>query len=337
MAHHIDVIATTISGSISDWSKVERIVPLFHEHGEKDVDVFAVDSHAAAREKTRELLRAGGRIVISAGGSGTFNAVLEGCYESGVELGQIRLGFLRKGSADLIGKTLHMPDNIEAAIDVFADAIRGDRTVPCDILEVVSERGDVAPRHFVGYGGTEIFGEIPRYTENRFMKWYKGVLSQLFGDLGPFFVGTSLSVLGRLGRQITGRRREWTVSVDGADATRGRFQAMIVVNGYLGPNLPLAEGVPLGSGDFHVFTLRDLGPHRVFGQLKHAWDASVKTEPEKWGFEAFRVTRELVLRPSDDDVFPVNVDGSTMLCRGSARVAIVDQIPLLAGERVQSD
>ncbi|MCK4775527.1 MAG: hypothetical protein KAT30_12100, partial [Candidatus Krumholzibacteria bacterium] len=139
------------------------------------------------------------------------------------------------------------------------------------------------------------------------------------------------------GRQITGRRREWMVSVDGADATRGHFQAMIIVNGYLGPNLPLAEGVPLGSGDFHVFTLRDLGTHRVFGQLKHAWDASVTKEPEKWGFETFRVTRELVLRPADDDVFPVNVDGSTMSCRGSARVTIVDQIPLLAGEQVLSD
>jgi diacylglycerol kinase family enzyme len=258
--------------------------------------------------------------------------VLEGCYESGVELENIRLGFLRKGSADLIGKTLRMPDNIEAAVDVFADAIRNDRTVPCDILEVTSEVGDAATRHFVGYGGTEIFGEIPRYTENRFIKWYKGVFSQLFGDLGPFFIGTSMSVLGRLGRQLTGRRREWTVTIDGTKATSGRFQAMIIVNGYLGSSLPFAEGVPLGSGDFHVFTLRDLGAFRVFGQLKHAWDASVTKDPEKWGFEGFRVPRELVLRPADDAAFPVNVDGSTMTCRGSARVTIVAQIPLLVGK-----
>jgi hypothetical protein len=33
MSQPIDVIATTISGSISDWSKVERIEPLFAEHG----------------------------------------------------------------------------------------------------------------------------------------------------------------------------------------------------------------------------------------------------------------------------------------------------------------
>ena len=126
--------------------------------------------------------------------------------------------------------------------------------------------------------------------------------------------------------------RRWRISCDGKPVAEDRYQALIIVNGYLGPNLPFAEGVPLGSGDFHLFTLRDLGTHRVFGQLKHAWDASVARDPEKWGFEGFRVTRELVLRPADDGVFPVNVDGSTMPCRGSARVAIVGQIPLLAGK-----
>ena len=60
----------------------------------------------------------GVRHLVSAGGSGTFNAVLEGCCDSGVALGEIRLGFLRKGSADLIGKVLGMPDAIEAAVDV---------------------------------------------------------------------------------------------------------------------------------------------------------------------------------------------------------------------------
>ncbi len=29
----IDVIATTISGSIQDWGKVKHIVPLFDSHG----------------------------------------------------------------------------------------------------------------------------------------------------------------------------------------------------------------------------------------------------------------------------------------------------------------
>ena len=73
----IDVIATTISGSLADWKKVERIVPLFAEHGYSDVRLHEVDTHAAARAAACATLQEGGRIPISAGGSGTFRAVRE--------------------------------------------------------------------------------------------------------------------------------------------------------------------------------------------------------------------------------------------------------------------
>ena len=197
--------------------------------------------------------------MISAGGSGTFNAVLEGCLDSKVGLREISLGFLRKGSADLIGKVLGMPDEIEAAIRVFVDSLAAARLQPCDVIRAESREGDTPARHFVGYGGAEIFGRIPHYTENRLTKYYKGVLSQLFGDLGPFFVGASLSSLERAARGLAGRKRRWVIEVDGGEGQAGRYQAMIVVNGDLGPDLPFARGVPLGSGDFHLFGLKDLG------------------------------------------------------------------------------
>jgi diacylglycerol kinase family enzyme len=330
MGEGVQVIATTISGSIADWGKVERIVPLFRNHGREDVDLHSADSHAEARRLTRDLVRDGGRTLISAGGSGTFNAVLEGCVDSGIGLGEITLGFLRKGSADLIGKVLKMPDDIEEAVAVFARSLESGCTVPCDVIEASSPESDEAPRRFVGYGGAELFGRIPHYTENRFIKYYKGVLSQLFGDMGPFFTGATLSTLEKMLRRAGRRRRSWRISVDGEEAARGPYQAMIIVNGYLGPNLPWAEGVPLGSGDFRLFCLRDLGFHRLPGQFRHAWDASVLEEPARWGFESYKVGRELRLAPEDGGRFPVNVDGSTMDCAGEAVLRIVDRIRLIS-------
>ena len=104
MKKEIDVIATTVSGSISDWAKVERIRPLFEERGFPGTRLHVAKSHGEARTIARDLLRDDNRrLLISAGGSGTFNAVLEGCCDSGVPLGEIDLGFLRKGSADLLG------------------------------------------------------------------------------------------------------------------------------------------------------------------------------------------------------------------------------------------
>lgn len=326
MSQNIQVIATTISGSISDWGKVKRIVPLFRDLGESNVTLHALESHREARSKTCELVRSGARILISAGGSGTFNAVVEGCHDAGVSLDSLRLGFLRKGSADLIGKVLGMPDDIEEAIQVFVDSIRGNRFLPCDVIQASSACGMVTPRRFVGYGGAEIFGEIPYITENRCMKYYKGILSQLFGDLGPFFVGTCLTILKRCFRF---HKRQWEILVDGQSVAVGNYQSLIIVNGDLGPNLPFAKDVPLGGGDFYLFTIRDLGWYRLAGQLKRAWNSTIQQDSKHDGFEGFRIRQRLELRPLGGGNFPLNVDGSILECKDAVNCEIVGKLNLI--------
>jgi diacylglycerol kinase family enzyme len=328
MSTAIDVIATTVSGSISDWAKVERIQPLFAEHGFDDLRLHVVDSHAEARAQARRVLAGGRRLLISAGGSGTFNAVLEGCCDTNVPLGDIRLGFLRKGSADLLGKVLGMPDEIEAAVAVFAQSIRAGHVLPCDVLSARSETGEAAPRHFVGYGGAEIFGRIPHFTENRFMKWYKGVLSQVFGDLGPFTLGMTLALLEKALKGPFGRR-PWRILLDGQEVAVGRYQALIIVNGYLGPDMPYSDD-DLGSGCFHLFALSDLGTRRLIGQARHARDGSIMHNPDKWGMAHYTVKGTLCLEPVSSESFPLNVDGSTLLCKGGTTIKRVDGINLIA-------
>jgi diacylglycerol kinase family enzyme len=328
MSTTIDVIATTSSGSISDWAKVERIQPLFADHGFDDVTLHVVDTHAEARAKTRDVLAAGRRLLISAGGSGTFNAVLEGCCDADVPLGDIRLGFLRKGSADLLGKVLGMPDEIEPAIAVFAESIRAGHVMPCDVLSARNGTGDDPPRHFVGYGGAEIFGRIPHFTENRFMKWYKGVLSQVFGDLGPFTTGMTLAMLEKTLKGPFGRRR-WRILADGQEVAAGRYQALIIVNGYLGPDMPYSDDA-LGSGRFHLFALDDLGFRRLIGQARRARSGTIMDDPARWGMTHHPIEGTLRLEPTDGGPFPLNVDGSTLVCRGAATIKRVDGLSLIA-------
>jgi diacylglycerol kinase family enzyme len=328
----IDVIATTVSGSISDWSKVERIEPLFATHGFDNLLLHVVKSHAEARSQACRILTGGRRLIISAGGSGTFNAVLEGCCDSGVPLGEIRLGFLRKGSADLLGKVLGMPDEIEAAVAVFADSIRAGRVMPCDVLSARSKGEDTAAiRHFVGYGGAGIFGRIPHFTENRFMKWYKGVLSQFFGDLGPFTTGMALALLEKMVKGPFGRRH-WRILVDDQEVASGRYQALIIVNGYLGPDLPYSDDT-LGSGRFHLFALSDLGARRLIGQARQARSGSIMQDPERWGMAHYPISGTLRLEPADGGAFPLNVDGSTLGCRGAATLMRSDSISLIASRQ----
>ncbi len=324
----IDVIVTTISGSIADWKKVERIVPLFAEHGYEDVRLHEVDSHPAAREAAAAALREGGRIPISAGGSGTFRAVLEGCMDSGVPLSEIRLGFLRKGSADLIGKVLQMPDEIDHAIRVFAESISADRFLAADVLRASSRGRAEVPRHFIGYGGAELFGRIPHYTENRYTKYYKGILSQCFGDLGPFTTGMMLAIMERMMKGPFSRKIGWQIVADGESVGQDAYQAIVVVNGYLGPDMPFSDQ-PLDSGAFYCFGLRNIGYGKLLPQAKHARSGTIMDDPEKWGLVSFVAKRRLELKPDYGKPFPVNVDGGTFIAEDSMLFERIGQIPLI--------
>jgi diacylglycerol kinase family enzyme len=328
MMPRIDVIATTISGSIADWRKVEKIIPLFKEHGFDDVRLLEFDSHEAARVEAKKSLLDGCQTIISAGGSGTFRAVLEGCMESGLDLSGIRLGFLRKGSADLIGKVLNMPDEIHSAIDVFAESIINDSYLSADVLHASCESSDERPRHFIGYAGAEIFGRIPHYTENRHIKYYKGFLGQIFGDLGPFTTGMALALLEKIIKAPFSDKKSWKIYADGEFRTEGFYQTIILVNGYLGPDLPFSNE-SLASGKFYVFGLRDMGLFKLLSQAKHARKGTVIDDPERWGLEQIIAEDKVELICSTNNPFQINVDGSTFLAKNSMTFKRVAKIPLL--------
>lgn len=125
------------------------------------------------------------------------------------------------------------------------------------------------------------------------------------------------------------RPREWRAVVDGEERARGRYQAHIVLNGYLGPDLAFTRD-PLGSGPFHLFAPRDQGLRRLPGQARAARSGRILDDPARWGMESYVVTDRLELRPDGDAPFPLNVDGATLPCRRAAPVRRVGQVRLLA-------
>jgi len=323
----VHVIATTMSGSISDWGKVGHIIPAFKKQGMGNIVLHSADSHLGARHYSRDAINQGARTIISAGGSGTFNSILEGCCDSNIPLGDIRLGFLRKGSADLIGKALGMPDQVDLAVQTFATAIQGNHTTPCDVILASSFEEKTTSRHFVGYAGAEIFGRIPHYTENRYIKYYKGILSQFFGDLGPFKVGTSLATIEKVIKCMRQPGINWSIRVDGKEVSRGNYQTLLIVNGFLGPDLPFSTD-SLGSGRFHLFGIRDQGILRLPFQARMAFSGEIQKNPDRYGLEHHCVKERLDLVPDTEYRFPINVDGATMLCQRGARFQIVDSVRL---------
>jgi len=251
----INIIATTISGSIKDWKKIGHIKEEFEKFYAGEINVYVVDSHKEAREKANELAKAGERIIVSAGGSGTFNSVLEGSRLGNGFPEELRLAFLRKGSADLIGKVLNIPDELTAGARIISNSIEKDSTIESDVIEITI---DDRKYHFIGFGGIGIFGIVPYFSESRLNKYYKGLLGQWFGDRGPFLLAVNLAALKYYKDKIFARAR-FVIDTGDKQFPAEQYSSAIIMNGDLGDDFPLARGIPLGSGSFRVILLRDLG------------------------------------------------------------------------------
>ncbi|HEY86887.1 MAG TPA: hypothetical protein G4O06_02500 [Dehalococcoidia bacterium] len=327
----IEVIATTMSGSIQDQRKVQHIGPAFLSRTSRAVRMHRADSHAQARDITQRLVGEGSRIIVSAGGAGTFNAVMEGCHLAGSVPSDLRLGFLRKGSADLVGKVLGIPDQLEAAVEVILSALETGNCVPADILTVEATEADggIQHRKLVGFGGLGVFGEVPRFTESRFIKVYKGVLGSLFGDLGPFFVGLGLAMVRWQFQRVLGRVPEMSLVLGEETTATATWVTVLVLNGDLGADLPLGQGLSLGSGSFRVIAMRYQGLPQALRQILAARRGAILREPERYGC-IIRTVGSLRVQPRGARPYAVNIDGGAMVAHGEASISVSGKIWLLS-------
>lgn len=327
----IEIVATTMSGSFEDQRKVADIEPAFRVATDRAVRVHVATTHTAAERIAHEIVTGGGRTIVSAGGAGTFNAVLEGCHLASGVPADLRLAFLRKGSADLIGKVLHVPDELPAAATAIAGGIAANRDVPADVLAFESSEpdGTAQCRHVVGFGGLGIFGDVPRFTESRIIKYYKGLLGTLFGDLGPFYVGLMLAMARWWLRRLIGRVALTTPILDEETLPAERWAAVIVLNGDLGKDFPLGRGLPLASGTFRVVALRYEGVRMMLRQIAACRTASLLDHPDEYA-AIVRDVRSLTAHPAGPSRSAmVNVDGLRLMTHGTLRVSVSGRVRLV--------
>jgi len=259
--------------------------------------------------------------------------VLEGCHGlEGLRDG-IRLAFLRKGSADLIGKALRIPDELSPAVEVIVSGILEDRTVTADVVEVDGRSPEGTPwrRHLVAFGGVGIFGDIPRFTENRLVKYYKGFLGSLFGDRGPFVVGAALAVLKRGLDRPLGSVPRIRLRHDGRDVPPRRYMSVIVMNGDLGRDCPMAQGVPFGGGYLRVLAARDGGLLMSVRQIRSLWRGDIEERAEDLCTRIFDVERTLSMFPRSQRPYWVNVDGLLECACGETLWRVAGRVQLIAG------
>ncbi len=222
-----------------------------------DHDFTEAPRHAI--ELARAAARKGYEMVVSVGGDGTINEVVNGLYDSGT-LGDVSLGIISTGTGSDYIRTVGLPASYHDACQRLPDA----RQVRVD-LGVVEYGGTSTPgrRLFVNFAGLGFDAEVVRATTQRFKR------------LGGF----PAYLLGLLTTFLCYRNRELTVTVDDRSVTR-KVCTIVMSNGkYGGGSMFVAPEADLTDGLLDVMTIGDIGKLDLLWSLPRIYRGTHLTHP----------------------------------------------------------
>lgn len=228
-----------------------------------EAEVVMTTSPGSATKLVRTALRRGARRIVSFGGDGTLNEVVNGFFdESGEPLGAgAALCVVPSGSGGDFGRTAGIARAQADALSVLA----GEDTRAIDAGRIDFDDG--SRRYFLNVADCGIGGEVvARVNRSRF----KG--GGLRGS--AVFLWQSLATLMRY------RGGEVRVTIDGEVVQRA-VQSVVIANGrFFGGGMHIAPGAQLDDGVFDVVIIEALGRLRSMTAMPSLYRGTHVRRPE---------------------------------------------------------
>ncbi|MGE5403650.1 MAG: diacylglycerol/lipid kinase family protein [Candidatus Saccharibacteria bacterium] len=213
---------------------------------------------------TRKALKEGHDTIVSIGGDGTLNEVINGFFEDGQLINpEARLGVISCGTGGDFVKTAGIPKEHTKAAEILA---RG-QSKPIDIGRVIytNHQGQQESMYYINVVGLGIDGEIVERV-NRTTKAFGGFLS--------FFWGTITTLASYQNRRVT-------IEIDGMVRYQGPILFAAVANGqWFGGGMHVAPNARLDSGQFEVVIIKGHSKLRTIGNMPKLYKGTHVEIPE---------------------------------------------------------
>jgi len=253
------VIVNPVAGAGRTARLWPQIMGLFQSKGLRfEHDITEAPGHAI--ELARIAAQNGYNMVVSVGGDGTINEIVNGLYASG-NIGGAVLGIVSTGTGGDYIRTIGTPRNYEDACRCFLEPKR--LTVDLGVVEY-SSNGNRVERLFVNFAGMGFDAEIVRRTTQQ----YKAL-----GSLPSYLMGTLATLLSY-------RNRDISLVVDG-EAMDMRVCTVVMNNGrYGGGGMFTAPHASINDGYFDVMIIGDLSKPDLLWSLPRIYKGTHLTHPK---------------------------------------------------------
>ncbi|UCB42678.1 MAG: diacylglycerol kinase family lipid kinase, partial [Dehalococcoidales bacterium] len=198
--------------------------------------------------------------VVSVGGDGTINEVVNGLHDSGT-LDDVSLGIISTGTGSDYIRTVGIPRRYEDACKRLLEPNK--MLVDLGVAEY-KDNGHTAERLFVNFAGLGFDAEVVRATTLK----YKSL-----GGLPAYLLGLLTTLL-------CYRNREITLKVDGEVVSK-KICATVMSNGkYGGGSMFVAPDADLTDGYLDVLTIGDLSKPDLLWSLPRIYKGTHLTHPK---------------------------------------------------------
>jgi YegS/Rv2252/BmrU family lipid kinase len=221
-------------------------------------DITEAPGHAI--ELARAAVGKGYRLVISVGGDGTINEVVNGLYDTG-SLKDVALGIIGTGTGGDYIRTLGVPRNCLQACQNLLHAHK--LTVDLGMVEHTVD-GQRRRRLFTNFAGLGFDAEVVRATTKKFKK---------LGSLPSYLAGLLTTL-------VCYRNRDLTVKVDGKTQER-KVCTIVMSNGkYGGGSMYIAPQADITDGLLDVVTIGDVSKPDLLASLPRIYRGTHLTHPK---------------------------------------------------------
>lgn len=253
------VIVNPVAGAGRTARLWPRIMGLFKGHGLRfEHDITEAPGHAI--ELARAAAQKGYEMVVSIGGDGTINEVVNGLYAAG-NIGDALLGIVSTGTGGDYVRTVGIPRHYEDACRCFLQPKK--RTVDLGIVEYANN-GRRTQRLFVNFAGMGFDAEIVRRTTQQF---------KALGSMPSYLLGTLTTLLAYRNKNIT-------LIVDG-QAEERRVCTVVMNNGkYGGGGMFTAPHADLSDGLLDVLIVGNLSKPDLLASLPRIYKGTHLTHPK---------------------------------------------------------
>lgn len=230
-----------------EWPRISRAL----QEAIGDFEVLQTRAPGEATRITREALKSGFRMIVSVGGDGTHNEVVNGFFnlEGGKPVPanpDAVLAVVTKGTGGDFRKSLRIEKDIEPAIRVLKNG--QDRLIDAGMLTLINHQNEKVTRFFINIASFGIGGAVDDRV-NRQTKVLGGKISFLRGAV----VATVLY-----------KNKQVKITIDGEKKWEGRVYNAAVANGqYFGGGMWVAPDAKLDDGLFDVVVMGDMS----FGEI----------------------------------------------------------------------